>query len=437
MPVTAYRLLMNNTQYEELDNSQPCLTALLSGYYPVIYSEDSTVYSLPSLYNDITVYYNETACGSQINTTGFASAQAQAWDSPDSPLCGRSGSYGCDYAEANEPLCGINVRLEAALTLAGCLLFKALYMLFVNFKERTKNKTQCLTFGDVVVAAVIDPGLQVQNESMVNAGEFYRHEVKHICHHHCKNKEPSVSGDELGHCQKCKKLNTTNKAAHLPCPVLSTKYKKSLLSNLGSASLVQMIILMLCSTAMLACSLVLAVILATKWQGFQSACRDHENMYDAWCSQSLSTFISTSYGGFGGFNQSVPVTSLPPDSGSSEMISFWIANGAQLIFSLLYLLLIYNITLISMEYDWGQLEKNPQKLRCTLVQGPKFQQSYLVQLRKRIMLVAMIVSALMHWLLGQSISTIETIWQDFPDDSKHSMYTVRNDWSLAQSRSAN
>ena len=78
-----------------------------------------------------------------------------------------------------------------------------------------------------------------------------------------------------------------------------------------------------------------------------------------------------------------------------------------------------------MEYDWGMFEKTPNKLRCTLVKGSCFRQSYTFQLPKRVLFPSMIVSAVMHWLLGQSISTIESIWQSSPSDTRHSMYTVR------------
>ena len=88
-----------------------------------------------------------------------------------------------------------------------------------------------------------------------------------------------------------------------------------------------------------------------------------------------------------------------------------ISNGTQFVFSLLYLLLIYNVTLISQEYDWGKLEKKQGKLRCTIVQGRDFQQSYLLQLPKRVLFPLMVTATLMHWLLGESISTQETMWR--------------------------
>jgi hypothetical protein len=66
------------------------------------------------------------------------------------------------------------------------------------------------------------------------------------------------------------------------------------------------------------------------------------------------------------------------------MISFSITNGAQFIYSLLYIMLIYNITLISQEHDWGKLETERSRLRCTIVKGDGFTQkkNYLFQLPK-------------------------------------------------------
>jgi hypothetical protein len=79
-------------------------------------------------------------------------------------------------------------------------------------------------------------------------------------------------------------------------------------------------------------------------------------------------------GGFGGFNLSLELSSLPPDSLANEFIAFsmyvsflflhhrlpfnerYSSNGAQIIHSLLYLKLIYNITLISQETNWGKLD---------------------------------------------------------------------------------
>ena len=98
----------------------------------------------------------------------------------------------------------------------------------------------------------------------------------------------------------------------------------------------------------------------------------------------------------------------------SEQLSFVVSNGPQLLFSMLYLLLVYNITLISMERDWGKIEQERHWLRCTLLAGKAFKESYFLQLPKRVILPLMGLSSLMHWLLGPAIFTRETVWFD-PD----------------------
>lgn len=135
--------------------------------------------------------------------------------------------------------------MQAALILAGSLFIKAVYMVIVNVRARKRMKTQCLTFGDVVVASTLDQGIQVRNECLVSAGDGYRHLTSHVCHKHCKDLKPCPSGDSIGHCQKCKKFNSANKAADLAHPVVAMKYKKALLSNLESASLIPIIILVI------------------------------------------------------------------------------------------------------------------------------------------------------------------------------------------------
>jgi hypothetical protein len=67
------------------------------------------------------------------------------------------------------------------------------------------------------------------------------------------------SSDELGHCQKCKKWNFTNKFSNEPQPTIATKIKKSLISNLGNTALTQMCLLMFCSIGLIAASIFLAV----------------------------------------------------------------------------------------------------------------------------------------------------------------------------------
>lgn len=332
--------------------------------------------------------------------------------------------------------CRLNLRMSATLMLTGCLLIKAIYMVVINISAQQKIKTHCLTFGDVLVASAVKSDLQVRNECLVNAGDGHRHHVNHTCHKkHCsKGSEQSLTGDDIGHCQKCTKFNVIDKAADLPHPNVSTKYKKSLISNLGTTAVSQMMILMLCSLVMLGISIMLAIFLGSEAVHFKETCNRYPD--DTTCGPGLYSSLKQSFGTFGGLQGSGYLSSLPSDSLSSEMLTFVISNGAQLLYSLLYLLLIYNITLISMERDWGNFEKKRLRLRCTLVKGDGFEQSYLLQLPKKVLYPMMTFSATMHWLLGQAISTTETIWVDpayrvdpkDPADSgkmrEHSLYTV-------------
>ena len=142
------------------------------------------------------------------------------------------------------------------------------------------------------------------------------------------------------------------------------------------------------------------------------------------CSARLYDVLADSFGTWGGYGTSGTLAALAPDEPGSEQAAFWISNGAQLIYSTLYMLLIYNLTLISMEHDWGKLETQRRKLRCTIVKGKVFEQSYLLQLPKRIIIPAMVFSSLMHWLLAQAIGTREYIWSDLEGNVMHSQYEV-------------
>ena len=118
------------------------------------------------------------------------------------------------------------------------------------------------------------------------------------------------------------------------------------------------------------------------------------------------------------------------------------SNGAQFIYSLLYLMMIYNITLISQvhtrrtsnttsadkdqERDWGRLEYVRKRIRCTLVTGESFSQDYLLQLPKKILFPTMAYSILTHWMLGEALQTQEAVWLEEADGRhvEHSRYTV-------------
>lgn len=288
-------------------------------------------------------------------------------------------------------------------------------------RARKKIKTQCLTFGDVIAASAMDSELQVRNECMVNAFDGHRHRVQHTCHpKHCRpGGQSSETGDSIGHCQKCKKFNKVDKAADLPHPSIAIKYKKSLIANLGGNAVGQMGILMISSCAMFGISLMLAVFLGGSAVSFKSSCSRPKNRIDSdWeeiCAKGLTHYLKYAYGHFGGFDTAAPLGRLRMNSMESEITAFAVSNGAQLLYSFIYILLIYNFTLITMEHDWGKLETTRDRLRCTIVEGEGFKQSYLLQLPKRVLYPMMAYSALMHWLLGQSISTKETIWADRSD----------------------
>ena len=403
-------------------------------------------------YSSIDVSYIEQICSAYVNQSDYADLQYDQYSVDDSSgmvsFLGIGNcsvqSVSCNYYDQTEQQCRLSIRMSAAFILTGCLIIKATYMISVNFQGRRRKKTQCLTFGDVIVASSMDPDLVMHGECMVNAGEAYRHSTDHTCHKHCKSKTVSTSGDELKHCQKCRKYNEINKAADLSHPCIATKYKKSLLSNLGSTALTQMVTLSLCSTAMLAASSTLAVFFgigATKYE-FQCAYPDGDTLdgvssnYTE-CVGQMGHYLARQYGSFGGFESTATLGYLPMDKANSELMAFAISNGAQLLYSLLYLLLVYNLTLISMEYDWGDLEKRRARLRCTLVRGSEFRQSYLLQLPKAVLYPMMAFSSVMHWLLGQAISTKEIIWADNLTPGhpwEHSQYSVGK--SLAPEREA-
>ncbi|KAH8727410.1 hypothetical protein GQ44DRAFT_704344 [Phaeosphaeriaceae sp. PMI808] len=264
---------------------------------------------------------------------------------------------------------------------------------------------------------------------MVNAKESYRRRYTHTCHEHCKSQEESRTGEEVGHCQKCKKWNSTNRFTNEIQPTIATKIKRSLISNLGNTALTQMTIMSFCSICMIAASIAIAVPLRMSDQFTKDGCNGSP-IYNSnsLCKLSRAQRFKKISGGWGGFNQSQPLAALSPDDLGNEVLSFLISNGAQFVYSCLYLLLIYNITLISQEYDWGRFEHEYSQLRCTTVIGESFKQDYLLQLPKKILFPIMGYSVLAHWMLGEALQTQEIVWRD--DDQsigryvEHSMYTI-------------
>ena len=186
---------------------------------------------------------------------------------------------------------------------------------------------------------------------------------------------------------------------------------------------------MICSLSMFGCSIYLAILVGFKAYDFKQECsspsgNDGSYHESSPCSEGLRAFLATTFGSFGGFNTSALLADFPDNKLGSEVAAFAISNGTQLLFSALYLLLIYNITLISIEHDWGKLEKQRERLRCTIVRGTAFNQSYLLQLPKKVLFPIMTFSAIMHWLLGQAISTRETIVSDPVNQWETSLYAV-------------
>ncbi|ORY16526.1 hypothetical protein BCR34DRAFT_476053 [Clohesyomyces aquaticus] len=297
-------------------------------------------------------------------------------------------------------------------------------MISVNVLARGKLKRHLLTFGDVIVASASNPELRVQGECLVNAGHSYRRASSHTCHKHCKSKEESKTGDEIGHCQKCNKWNSVCKLSNQPQPTLATKMKKSLIANLGNTALTQMCLLFFCAFCMLGVSLFAAVMVGMAYSYETDRCHRYGRSSSKCRMSGIDRFSQLS-GGWGGFNQSQTIASLPADQMANEIVSFCISNGAQFIYSLLYLY-IYNITLISQEYDWGKLEWERRPLRCTIVKGDCFTQDYLLQLPKKILFPIMGYSVLTHWMLGEALQTQESIWRDdIPGwHVEHSRYTI-------------
>ena len=416
----------SDNAYDSSDMS--CWSAFRAGVYTYppdfnFMSEDQSTFT----YSSVTVTYDEISCTEYRNTTRDFLGLSVEIDSKDNLLigdCKNAMQVVCQLDGDKTQSCRLNIRMSAALTLAGCLVLKAAYMIYLNFKARRKVKTRCLTYGDVIVASALDPKQRIWNECMVNAQEGHRQKVGHTCHKHCRDSEKSMTGDNLGHCQKCRKFNTIDQAADLVHPVIAIKYKSSLISNLGVTAISQMMILTLGSLTMVAVSVMLAVFFGSTAREFVDECRLYPNTTT--CEIPLGTYLNAIYGGFGGFNSSITLAALAPDNLGSEFLAFSIANGAQFLYSLLYLLLIYNVTLISMEHDWGTLEKRRQRLRCTIVRGGGFVQSYLLQLPKRVLFPSMAFSALMHWMLGQAISTIEITWNDPVAQTGHSQNSVRD-----------
>lgn len=285
--------------------------------------------------------------------------------------------------------------MQPAYILTGCLVAKAAYMVYTMWAARGQIKTHLLNFGDAIVVSSLYSKLKIHGECMTRKGDFHRREVKHTCHKHCKDPEPSDTGEDLGHCQNCKKFNVYYNHTRLPWPSLAMKRKRAFLGTLGQTALTQILILCLLSSGAFAGSIVVALWTISEWAD------RYTGEYPDTPHVKLVVWLS----------KKVTLAELPLNRISSEIASYMISNGLQFVYSTIYLLLIYNLTLISMEFDWGKLEKYGGRLRCTIVKGRQFNQSYMLQLPKRILFPTMTYSILLHWLLSLSMQTEEKIYE--------------------------
>lgn len=409
-----------------------CWSAFRTGSYVMPHNFNNLdLFLLPyKTLQHVTVIYGPN-CTSYLNNTSIAQALSEGREDSvfgytySHGTCINGESVSCLLQDPQPSQCRMNVRMLPVFILGGCLLVKAIYMITVNIRARYQTKSQILTFGDVIVASVLDDSLKVHNECLVNSGEVHRQQIKHACHRHCKAAARSTHGNELGHCQKCKKWNLINKAADLPRPIAAIKYKKSLLANLGGTVITQMVILVITSLTAGTISIMFIASMVSYIQDFHYWCGKDPNVSLYSCGEGLAWNMEQSFGGWGGISGFTSLGfPLAADSLASEVAAMAISNGFQSLYSLFFILLIYNVTLISMEREWGEWEKKRKKPRATLVRGDMFEQSYFLQLPFKIMGPLMCYSALMHWLLGQAISATETVYSDRVHGVEHSVYHV-------------
>jgi hypothetical protein len=190
-----------------------CWTAFRANSYrlPADFNElagqyNSGVVGNSTTYDSVLVHYTSN-CTQYLNNTDYAGALEDVITqygevSFGAGKCILGSQVFCQLGNPQPKQCRMNVRMQAAFILGGCLVIKAAYMIILNARARHQVKSHCLTYGDVIVASVLDPDLKIKNECMLNSGDGYRNKVDHTCHKHCKDKIPSRSGDSIGHCQK-------------------------------------------------------------------------------------------------------------------------------------------------------------------------------------------------------------------------------------------
>jgi hypothetical protein len=312
-----------------------CWSAFRTGtpHYPrstyVLVEDSTTMSTYNTRFTKMIVNYATDNCTGLANSTSdverLEATYNNEWGYPTytDGECEMGTSVFCALFDSQPAQCRLNVRMNAAFVLASCLIAKAIYMIAVNLVARGKLKRHVLTFGDVIVASASDPEIRVQGECMVNAGDSYRRHTSHTCHKHCKNKEESKTGDEIGHCQRCTKWNSVHMFTGESQPTIATKIKKSLISNLGNTALTQMCLLMICSLVMLGASIFVASVVGEQFTSERKTCRDPENLpYYDFCNMTNDDHFASVSGGFGGFNRSRIAAELPPNKLANEMVSF-------------------------------------------------------------------------------------------------------------------
>ncbi|KAF2494005.1 hypothetical protein BU16DRAFT_61800 [Lophium mytilinum] len=189
--ITGYRSYSYSDNSITAENSFLCWSALRTGIsrFPADsygrlglfdQMDDSSYYSSSATnYGRIVVAYDKGNCSSLVNNTNVIQAQSEynrtlEYTQFEVGSCLLGTNVFCDLHEPSTGACRLNIRMQAAFILGGCLVIKAIYMIAVNLIARGKVKRQCLTFGDVIVASASDPELRVKDECMVNAAESYR-----------------------------------------------------------------------------------------------------------------------------------------------------------------------------------------------------------------------------------------------------------------------
>lgn len=350
MPPQTCLLYLNSTK----GNSFP----FSKGYYGELVDGSATAAT-------IKIYYDPQYC----NPDNTSQADDEAGREPSKCM----DHISCTITQWDDN-CHLVFRMQAGFISAACLIFKAVYMLIISIGSRHSNKTQCLTFGDAVIAARLC-SLQLSSECMLDVGDSHRRRVTHECHQHCENSEVSSTGHENGHCRKCTKSNTTSELETFPTPARATKQKRPLISHLGQMGLVQLIVLCSVSAGALTLAALIVGICVL------------ENDWDLITETNLTP---------------IPVSSL-----LIELLVMLVTNFPQFFFSILYLFLIYNLTLINMEYEWGRMETKRSRLRCSIVVGKQFDQSYYLSLPKKVLIPTMSFSALVHWIVSLAFQVTE------------------------------